>query len=106
MANNPLLAAAIRVLTFLWMTVALAAQAWGERERFVRPGSAALEVWRLTNDPTVRDTPSYMHYDVGLSTRYSRLTIDMRWYDNEEITGVFQRWSAGSRLVASVSVAF
>jgi uncharacterized protein (TIGR02001 family) len=58
------------------------------------------------NDPNVLNTPSYLHWDAGVSARYSRLTMDLRWYDNEDIVGAFQRWSAGSRLVLSLSVAY
>lgn len=58
------------------------------------------------NDLTVLDTPSYLHWDAGLSTRYSRLTVDLRWYDNEDIAGPFRIWSAGSRFVVSLSTAF
>ena len=36
-----------------------ASTTWAERERFQKAESAALEVWRLTNDPTVRDHANY-----------------------------------------------
>jgi len=58
------------------------------------------------NDIEETGTTSYWYWDVGASARYSRLTVDLRWYDNEEIRGTLWRLSAGSRLVASLTVAF
>jgi uncharacterized protein (TIGR02001 family) len=49
---------------------------------------------------------SYLHWDIGASARFSRLTVDLRWYDNEPIYGFLARQSAGSQLVVSVSTAF
>ncbi len=58
------------------------------------------------NDIRVPGWDSYLYWDAGVSSRWSRVTADLRWYDNEEIDGIFARWSAGSRIVASLSVGF
>ncbi len=57
-------------------------------------------------DINVLGTPAYWFWDFGATTRYSRITFDVRWYDNETIVGPFRNWSAGSRLVASFAVTF
>lgn len=58
------------------------------------------------NDLTDYGGSRYLHWDLGASVRISRLTVDLRWYDNEQpglgIGGV----SAGSQFVASVSLVF
>lgn len=41
------------------VVVSLGFGAWAELERFKPPESNAIEVWRVTNDPTVRDWASY-----------------------------------------------
>jgi len=48
----------------------------------------------------------YLHWDLGASTRFAWLTVDLRYYDNEMPGGGFGRWSAGSRVVLSLSRAF
>ena len=53
------------------------------------------------NDLSDLNTAHYLHWDVGASARVSRLTFDLRWYDNEPANTL----SAGSQLVLSVSVA-
>ena len=58
------------------------------------------------NDLRVPGWNSYLYWDAGFSTRWSRVTADLRWHDNEEIDGIFARWSAGSRFVASLTYAF
>lgn len=57
-------------------------------------------------DLTAIRTNRYGFWDVGLSTRWSRLTFDLRWHDNEEIEGTLAGISAGSRLVFSASLGF
>ena len=52
------------------------------------------------------DTSDYLYWDVGASARYSRLTVDLRWYDNETPAGRLGWLSAGSQLVATLSFAF
>lgn len=58
------------------------------------------------NDIEDVGTSSYWYGDLGASARFSRLTVDLRWYDNETPYGFLGRLSAGSRFVASLSVAF
>lgn len=48
----------------------------------------------------------YLYWDVGASARYSWLTVDLRWYDNEEPDGYFAYISAGSQFVVSLSASF
>ena len=48
----------------------------------------------------------YLHWDIGASARFSRLTVDLRWYDNEKPDGFAAQVSANSQLVISVSAAF
>lgn len=49
---------------------------------------------------------NYWYWDLGASARYSRLTVDLRWYDNEAPQGFLSGLSAGSRLVVALSAAF
>lgn len=58
------------------------------------------------NDIEDQGTSNYLYWDVGASARYSRLTLDLRWYDNETPRGTFGWLSAESQLVATLSVAF
>lgn len=58
------------------------------------------------NDIEETGTSSFGYWDLGASARYSRLTVDLRWYDNETPRGFLDRLSAGSRLVVSLSAAF
>ena len=48
----------------------------------------------------------YLHWDVGASARFSRLTFDLRWYDNEQPDGFAAQLSANSQVVLSISAAF
>lgn len=48
----------------------------------------------------------YTYGDVGVSARVARVTVDLRWYDNEQPAGFQGRISAGSRLVGALSVGF
>ena len=48
----------------------------------------------------------YAYADVGVSARFARLTVDLRWYNNEKPAGLPDRLSAGSRVVGAVSVGF
>ena len=57
-------------------------------------------------DLSAINTDRYTYWDLGLSTRWMRVTVDLRWYDNEDIEGTLRNWSAGSRVVASVSYGF
>ena len=58
------------------------------------------------NDIEETTTSSYWYWDLGASARFSRLTVDLRWYDNEKPRGRFYWLSAGSRVVVSLSAAF
>ncbi len=48
----------------------------------------------------------YLHWDLGASARYQRLTFDLRWYDNERPGAGIGGQSAGSALVLALSAAF
>lgn len=52
---------------------------------------------------TANNTYRHAYWDLGLSTRWSSITLDVRWHDNERIRGAFRNWSAGSRVVLSLS---
>lgn len=58
------------------------------------------------NDLSDFGGPPYYYWNVGGSARYSRLIVDVRWFDNETAYGFLAGASAGSRLVLSLSVAF
>lgn len=58
------------------------------------------------NDMSDAGISRYLHWDIGASARFSRLTFDLRWYDNEQPDGFAAQSSAGSQLVLSVSAAF
>ena len=58
------------------------------------------------NDPDVSQGSGHLYWDAGASARWSRLTVDLRWYDNETPDSFFSRWSAESQVVATLSVAF
>ncbi len=73
---------------------------WPLRSAWVISGGLGM------NDLSDLGSSRYTYGDVGLSARYARLTIDLRWYDNERPTGFRGRNSAGSRLVGAVSIGF
>lgn len=58
------------------------------------------------NDTGEISTTGYRYWDLGASARFSRLTVDLRWYDNQAPGGYLGRLSAGSQTVVSLSVAF
>lgn len=58
------------------------------------------------NDVEETGNTNYWYWDLGASARFSRLTVDMRWYDNEPWRGFLSSLGAGSRLVVSLSAAF
>ena len=58
------------------------------------------------NDMSDAGVAPYLHWDVGASARFSRLTVDLRWYDNETLDGFAAFQSADSRFVVSISAAF
>ena len=58
------------------------------------------------NDMSDAGVSRYLYWDIGASARFSRLTVDLRWFDNELPDGFAARVSANSQLVLSVSAAF
>ena len=58
------------------------------------------------NDMSDAGVSRYLHWDVGASARLSRLTFDLRWFDNEQPDGFAAQSSANSQLVLSISAAF
>jgi len=58
------------------------------------------------NDLTDYGGNRYLHWDLGASARVSWLTVDLRWFDNEDPGVSIGGPSAGSRFVASLSVVF
>lgn len=58
------------------------------------------------NDLSDVGVSRYLHWDIGASARISRLTVDVRWYDNEKPDGFAAEASANSQIVVSVSAAF
>ncbi len=59
-----------------------------------------------SNDMSDAGVPRYLHWDLGASARVSRLTFDLRWYDNERVADFIARFSANSQIVLSISTAF
>ena len=58
------------------------------------------------NDLRNLGSSRYAYADLGISARFARLTVDLRWYDNERPAGFQGRVSAGSRLVGALSIGF
>ncbi len=58
------------------------------------------------NDLSNIGVSRYLYWDVGVSARFSRLVVDLRWYDNETPDGFAASISAGSQFVVSLSIAF
>lgn len=58
------------------------------------------------NDMSDAGVSRYLHWDIGASARFSRLTFDLRWYDNEQVDGFAALSSANSQIVLSISAAF
>lgn len=58
------------------------------------------------NDLDNLGSSRYLYGDLGVSARFARFTVDLRWYDNEQPGGFPGRSSAGSRLVGAVSIGF
>ncbi len=58
------------------------------------------------NDMSDAGVSRYLHWDLGASARFSRLTFDLRWYDNEQPDGFATQSSANAQLVLSISMAF
>ncbi|MCH7823064.1 MAG: hypothetical protein IIA07_13715 [Proteobacteria bacterium] len=58
------------------------------------------------NDLSSIGVSRYLHWDVGASARFSRVVLDLRWYDNEPLGGYAASLAAGPQLVVSISTAF
>lgn len=58
------------------------------------------------NDMSDAGVSRYLHWDVGASARFSHLTLDLRWYDNERVDGYPALSLANSQIVLSISAAF
>lgn len=58
------------------------------------------------NDLSKLGSSRYAYGDLGVSARFARFTLDLRWYDNERPAGLRGGHSAGSRLVGAVSLGF
>lgn len=58
------------------------------------------------NDLDEIRTDAYAYWDLGVSARYSRVTMDLRWHDNEAPEGLLSQLSAGSRIVVSLTATF
>ncbi len=58
------------------------------------------------NDLSAIGVSEYLHWDLGASARFSRLVLDLRWYDNEPPDDFAASISAGSQFVVSLSAAF
>lgn len=82
------------------------ARHWGVRGEWPAASYGVLSAGVGSSDLTSVDTGRYLYWDAGVSFRWSRLTADLRWHDNEAIDGPFRYRSAGGRLVASVSLGF
>lgn len=58
------------------------------------------------NDLRNLGSSRYAYGDLGISARIARLTVDLRWHDNERPAGFRGQNSAGSRVVGALSVGF
>jgi uncharacterized protein (TIGR02001 family) len=58
------------------------------------------------NDLRNLGSSRYAYADLGISARFGRVTVDLRWYDNERPSGFQGQVSAGSRLVGALSIGF
>jgi uncharacterized protein (TIGR02001 family) len=76
------------------------------RGNWVMPNAWVISAGLGYKDAGALAASSYRYWDAGASARFSRLTFDMRWYDNEAPGGFLDRLSAGSQVVATLTVAF
>ena len=84
---------------------------WIGRHWEVRGDWPVADAWVISGgvgytDLTDFSVPAYLHWDVGASTRLSRLTVDLRWYDAEQPDAGTRYETAGSRVVLSLSTGF
>ena len=79
---------------------------WELRSEWPVAGAWVVSVALGCNDLSDIGVSRYLHWDVGASARFSRLVVDLRWYDNEQSDGFAASISAGSQFVVSLSTAF
>lgn len=77
----------------------------------LRSERPVVDVWVISagigrNDLTGLGGNRYLYWDLGASARLSRLTFDLRWYDNEKTRSGIGGVSADSQVAASVSFVF
>ena len=77
----------------------------------LRSDWSVANVWVISaalgrNDLSSVGISRYLHWDVGASARFSRVVLDLRWYDNEPVRGFAASLAAGPQLVVSISAAF
>ena len=82
------------------------ARHWALRTEWPVHGVWVLGASLGTNDMSDAGVSPYLHWDIGASARFSRLTFDLRWYDNEPLDGFAARYETHSRFVLSASAAF
>jgi uncharacterized protein (TIGR02001 family) len=58
------------------------------------------------NDLSEAGVSRYYYWNIGGSARFSRLIVDLRWFDNETPSGFAAPNSANSRFVVGISLAF
>lgn len=58
------------------------------------------------NDLSELGASKYLYWDLGVSARFSSLTVDLRWYGNEDPGGYYTPLSADSEWVLSLSLPF
>lgn len=79
---------------------------WELRSEWPVAGAWVISAGLGRNDLADFATSPYAHWDLGASARFSRLTVDIRWHDNEPHTSGIGGRSAGSQIVVSLSAAF
>jgi len=79
---------------------------WELRSEWPVANAWVISVAMGRNDLSDIGVSRYLHWDVGASARFSRLVVDLRWYDNETPDGFAASISAGSQFVVSLSAAF
>ena len=82
------------------------ARHWELRSEWPVAGAWVISAALGDNDMSDAGVSRYLHWDVGASARFSRLTFDLRWHDNEQPDGFAAQASANSQLVLSISAAF
>lgn len=84
---------------------------WANRHIELRRNWTLPNAWVISaglgwNDIDAAAPSDYLYWDLGASARFSRLMIDLRWFDNEPQSGALSWLSAESQLVATLSFAF